>query len=168
MPRQDDWRNEARDAMRRHPAAMGWSLTGPNRLVKVVRMRTTMTVTSPARAVGYVTQEKYLFRKTPRDIEIALGLPPLSLLRGCRIYRLTRLPQPSEYTDELTAAHPGGLAFNPADALEARHDFAEDAGLIEVPYYPPGDAAIPQWAVTVAIPLEHVRDLPPNFTYDPP
>lgn len=162
---EDEWRKEARDAMRREPRHLGWSLTGPRRLVKVVRMQTMMSAISPARAVGYVTEERYLFRKTPHQIEAALGLPPFSLLRGCRVYRLERLPQPSEYTDELSAAEPGGLAFNPADALEARIRYDNDPSQTEIPYYPPGESHIPQWAVTVAIPLRHILDLPPNFAY---
>jgi hypothetical protein len=164
MSREPDWKAEIRDALRKEP----WSLTGAQRLVKIVRMRTMMNTPERARAVGYVTQELYLFGKTPYQIERALGLPPLSLLRGCRVFRLERLPMRSEYTDELTADKPGGLAFDPGDALEAKAKYREDETMAEVPYYPPGASWIPQWDVTVSIPLIHIIDLAPNFGYPRP
>ena len=165
MPREPDWKKEIREAKRRDPASVAWSSQGPNRLVKVVRLATAMNVAFRTRAVGYVTQEKYLFGKTPTEIERALGLPPFNLGRGCRVFRLERLPQRGEYTDELSAAMPGGLAFNPADAEEAWARFDADKSLREVPYYGPGDERIPQWDVTVAIPLIHLTDLPPTINY---
>jgi hypothetical protein len=161
IPREPEWLTEIRDAKRHEP----WTTEGPNRLVKVVRAATLMNVPQRARAVGYVTQEKYLFGKTPTEIERALGLPPFSLGRGCRIFCLQRLPQPSEYSYELSAAHPNGLAFVPADALEARQKYLDDGTLTEQPYYPPGESHIPQWDVSVAIALIHLRDLPPLFSY---
>ena len=164
MSREPDWKAEIRDALRKEP----WSITGAQRLVKVVRMGTVMNTPEHVRAVGYVTQELYLFGKTPYQIERALGLPPRSLLRGCRIFHLERLPMRSEYTDELTADKPGGLAFDPGDALEKKARYEERANMLEVPYYPPGDPWIPQWDVTVSIPLRLILDLPPNFSYPRP
>ena len=70
MSREPDWKAEIRDALRKEP----WSLTGAQRLVKVVRMRTMMNTPERARAVGYVTQELYLFGKTPYQIERAAWL----------------------------------------------------------------------------------------------
>ena len=164
MAREPDWKAEIRDAMRREP----WTSTGPQRLVKVVQFLSLQNTPEHARAVGYVTQELYLFGKTPTGIERALGLRPFSLGRGCRVLHLDRLPMRGEYTDELTADMPGGLAFNPADAMEAHHRYANDEGMRELPYYPPGDKWIPQWNVTVAIPLTLIRDLAPNITYPRP
>jgi hypothetical protein len=164
MAREPDWKAEIREALRHEP----WSSTGPQRLMKVVRFRSLMNAPAHARAVGYVTQELYLFGKTPTDIERALGLPPFSFGRGCRVFHLERLPMRGEYTDELTADMPGGLAFNPADALEARYRYENDQSMREVPYYPPGDKWIPQWNVTVAIPLKHIMDLAPTITYPRP
>ncbi len=167
MPREPDWKKEIREAKRRDPASVAWSSHGPNRLVKVVRAGMAMNIPHRTRAVGYVTQEKYLFGKTPTGIERALGLPPFSLGRGCRVFRLERLPQRGEYSDELSAARPGGLAFNPADREEAWIRFDEDKSMKEVPYYGPGDDQIPQWDVSVAIRLIHLTDLPPFVSYPP-
>ncbi len=161
MTREPDWLADIRDAMRDEP----WSLQGPDRLVKVVRMATMINVPALSRAVGYVTQERYLLGKMPVEIERALGLPPFSLGRGCRVFRLRRLPLSWEYTYELSAAQPDGLAFDPGVAWEARARYVEDQGLTEVPYYPPGDPNIPQWKVTVAIPLVHLATLPPLIAY---
>src|SRR5271157_5878694 len=119
MAREPDWKVEIRNAMRPEP----WTRTGPQRLVKVVRLRTVMNTPGRVRAVGYVTQELYLFGKTPKDIERALGLPPFSFGGGCRVFHLERLPMRGEYTDELSAEQPGGLAFDPGDALEARYRY---------------------------------------------
>jgi hypothetical protein len=165
MARQAEWQREIREAIGKESATVAWSLNGPNRLVKVTRPSAIMNRANRARAVGYVTQEKFLFGKTPIDIERALGLPPLCFTRGCRIFRLERLPRRGEYNDELTAVYPGGLAFNPADALEGRERYLNDRSLHEVPYYPPGDARIPQWDVTVSIPLVHLIDLAPTVSY---
>jgi hypothetical protein len=164
MSREPEWKFEIREALRHE----SWTVDGPRRLIKVVRLETIINKPTLARAVGYVTQELYLLGKTPRDIEHALGLPPFSLLRGCRIYSLTRLPGLTEYTHELTADRPDGLAFDPGTRVEARYRYENDSGLREVPYYPPGSQHIPQWKVTAAIPLRWIADLPPNFKYQPP
>lgn len=161
MAREPDWKREMREASRPE----GWELTGPRRLVKVIRLNTLMNRPGTARAIGFVTQELFLFGKTPAGIERALGLPPFSLGRGCRVFRLAYRPARSEYTDELSAAEPDGLAFNPADAWEARMRYWDDPTLTEVPYYPPGSPTIPQWKVSVAIPLIPLLDLLPNFSY---
>jgi hypothetical protein len=156
--RRTEWQSEIDDAMRRED----WSLDRGRRLVKVVRYGAIMNDPGRARVVGYVTQERYLIGKTPRDIEIALGLRAFELLSGCRVYRLERLPQHSEYTYELTAAMPDGLAFNPADALEA-HFRPTESGIGR--HYPSGSPTIPQWKVNVAIPLIHLIDLGPPMQY---
>lgn len=70
-----------------------------------------------------------------------------------------------EFTYELTADMPGGLAFNPADRAEAYARYESDPSLSEVPYYPPGHEWIPQWDVRVSVPLVHVMDLLPNVNY---
>lgn len=165
MAREPEWKREIRSAMRSEPRHLGWTLSGPNRLVKVVRPGALMNTPPTARAVGYVTQEKYLLGLTPAEIERRLGLPPFHLFRGCRVFRLARLPQASEYTDELSAAEPDGLAFDVSQAWEARARFVTEPTLTEVPYYPPGDPVVPQWRVSIAIPLVHIIDLPPLFHY---
>ena len=123
----------------------GWSLRGMSQVVKVV---------PPGGAIashlgGYITLGKFLLLKTPQEIENDLGLLPGTLKNGARIYRFARLPQVSEYEYDLTAAHPGGLAYNPAWSK-----------------YPPGSAKILQWKLRdgVKIPVDsrNVLDLNPG------
>lgn len=169
--REPSWKQEIREALRRPDPSTAWSLEGPNRLVKVVEMERVINCPPIARLRGYVTQERYLFGKTPRDIEIALGLKPNILLRGCRVFRLRKLPGSKEYTDEGTADLPGGMAFIAEDAFEAEAKFEKenqksyDRSLYARGYYPPGSSLIPQWNVTIEIPVSLILDLLPMFRY---
>ena len=142
MPRQDDWQQEMRDAIRLE----GWALVGPNRVVKVVPIGRPL---APA-LKGFVCLEKSLLGKAPSAMEGALGLPSGFLHGGCRVYRFKRLPMTSEVEYELTAKHPAGLAFNPA-----MHD----------PAYPAGSNAIHQWRLLVDVPVEHLLDVAPIAKY---
>ena len=133
MPRMSDWEREIHDARRRE----GWTLSGPNRIVKV-------TALSPGVRTGtggYITIGRYLVGKSPHMIQTALGLPAHWLDLGARIYKLARLPLSSEYTYELTAYYPDGLAYNPA--------FGN-------PDYRPGSRNIHQWQIKpgIEIPVE--------------
>jgi hypothetical protein len=163
MARREQWQDDVREAI--STGSETWSLTGPNRLVKVVRPEDIINAPEWVRVPGYVTQERYLFKKMPSQIERALGLQPFSLKRGCRVYRLSRLPGIGEYSYEITADKPDGLAFVEADMMEARAKFLEDKSLNVVPYYPPGDPHIPQWKVTVEIRLKLLIDLWPLAQY---
>jgi len=149
VARRTEWQRDIDDGIRKE----NWSLTGPNRIVKVVPL--TM---GPATSLGgYITVGRFLINKTPREIERDLGLNQNFLLSGARIYRFTRLPMTHEYDYELTALHPGGLAFNPAHSD---------------PSYPPGSPVIHQWRIKpgVMIPVDgnRVLDLRPQdrFPYD--
>ena len=139
----DEWRREIRDGTRKE----SWSLRGPNRIVKVVPLGGT-TKTSLG---GYITVGSALLGKTPRQIELALGLKGGYLTSGARIYRFTRLPMAHEYEYEMTAMFPDGLAFNPAH---------------NNPDYPPGSPKIHQWRIKdgAQIPVDPVNylDLRPN------
>src|SRR5690242_6138174 len=106
MAGMNDWQREAHEAVRREM----WSLRGPNQIVKVVP-----SGGPPGSALsGYITLGRFLLNKTPKQIEVALGLPSDYLVHGARIYRFARLPQRSEYEYELTAEFPDGLAYNSA------------------------------------------------------
>src|SRR5262245_61317950 len=145
MAQTDDWQREAREAVRRE----GWTLKGPNQVVKVLPAGT------PASALGgYITLGRFLLNKTPDKIQTALGLPIGYLVAGARIYRFIRLPQSSEYEYELNAEFPGGLAFNPAHSD---------------PSYPPGDRAILQWrikpGVLIPVDIKNFLELKPGQTF---
>lgn len=129
----EDWRREI-DNARRHE---GWSLVGPNRVVKVVPLSPAGAGQSaPAALGGYFTVAKALLQKTPQEIERALGLPNGHLGGGAAIYDFMRLPMAHEYEHELTADFPDGLAFNPSHAD---------------PAYPPGSAKIHQWRLKAGV-----------------
>lgn len=142
MSRQADWQQERRDAMRLE----GWSLVGPNRIVKVVPAGRPLA----SNLKGYVCLEKSIVGKTPAAIEAILGLPSGFLAGGCRVYRLRRLPTTLEVEYELTAKHPNGQAFN-----AAMHD----------PAYSPGSSAVHQWRLLVDLPVEPLADLSPGTRF---
>lgn len=104
MPRREDWEIEISLAMRRDL----WTVRGPMGLVKVLPR----SGTHPKALSGYVTVAKNLIGLTPAEIENKLGLPHEYLYFGARIYRFSRIPQPSEYTYELTTYYPDGLAYS--------------------------------------------------------
>ena len=132
------------DAMRRE----GWTLGGPQRIVKVIPR----FVGFPSSLHGFITQEKFLVGKLPSEIEVLLGLPDKSLANGCRIFGFKRLPLAMEVDYELTAGFPNGLAFNPA-----MHD----------PRYPPGSHTVHQWRLLADLPTFHIASLNPaeRFPY---
>lgn len=139
---QENHQSEIQHAMRRE----GWSLTGPNRIVKITALDAPM-LTSVS---GYVCLEKVLVGKTPSQIESMLGAKINTFIGGIRIFRLTRLPLRAEVEYELTTKFPDGLAYNPA-----MHDSD----------YPPGSPAIHQWRLLVNIPAQVILELKPNQTY---
>ncbi|WP_321477290.1 hypothetical protein [uncultured Paludibaculum sp.] len=123
MARMEEWQREALDALRRED----WALKGYNAIVKVVP-----TGDSRPYAAGYITLGKNLINKTPPQIVRDLGLDSSKFIRGMRVYRLTRLPQITEYDFELSAAYPGGVAYVP--------------GLSD-PRFPAGSGKVLQWKI---------------------
>jgi hypothetical protein len=166
MARKQDWQREVEDARRRDE----WSLTPPTRLIKVVPVEAPVM-----KAVrGYVTVEKSIIGRTPRQLEDALGLPAGLFNRGCRVYRLTRLPHAHEIEYELTLDQPDGLPFDEWAALDnaLRGRLAMDGRLGPYrpakPIYRPGSRSIHQWQLTAALPAAVVIELLPNVTYPYP
>jgi hypothetical protein len=123
MARMNDWQRDIYEGLRRE----GWSLTGPNAIVKVLPLASTRTGID-----GYIALAKHLFGKTPKQIETDLGFESDFLKTGATICRLARLPRLDEYEYELTAKYPGGLAHNPAHGD---------------PRYPPGSEKVHQWRI---------------------
>ena len=148
MARQE-WQRACDDAKRRE----GWSVVGPNRLVKVVPLLPAgqgRRYEPPASGMGgYITIARSIRAKTPDAIEKALGLPPRSLASGAVVYNFARLPLSHEVEYELTADHPDGLYPT----------------FLSSPDYPPGSAKVHQWQIKqgVQIPVAlgtEVRLLP--------
>jgi hypothetical protein len=146
MARREDGKQEIRSALRRE----NWSLSGPNRIVKIVPLQ------MPARSEvdGYITTGNFLIGKIPSQIERVLGLPLNYLCLGARVYRFRRLPMAHEYEYELTAKFPDGLAFNPAHSS---------------PSYPPGSDKIHQWKIKKGCPIpvdeSNALDLHPGHRF---
>lgn len=124
MARREEWEIEISLAKRKER----WTLKGPMGLVKVLPR----SGPHPKSLFGYMTVAQALNNLTPAEIEVSLGLPHDYLLFGARIFRLLRLPQPSEYTYELTAKYPDGAAYS---------TFMGDQK------YKPGSANVHQWKI---------------------
>ena len=149
MTRRADWEIEMAESMRTE----AWTLTGPNRPVKVVAIK---KGGFPAIG-GYITLGLFILMKTPDEIEKALGLLPDYLVHGALIYKFARLPNVSEYEYEDTAKLPGGLSYQPPTPGK--------------PDYPEGSEKVKQWRIRTesSIPVDPncLRLLPgERFPYD--
>ncbi len=139
-----------------------WKAEGRDRLVKVCSPAAAQTVEKYNSVMGYVTQEKYLYGKTSREIEGLLGLRPFELRNLCYMFSLARLPKLGEFEFKFSTAFPDGEVFEDRhfrQVLDARDDFLAGRKLNErshtpvAQYYPPGSTMIPQWKITKPIPL---------------
>ncbi|EYD78268.1 hypothetical protein Rumeso_00097 [Rubellimicrobium mesophilum DSM 19309] len=143
-----DWEREIEMAVRLEP----WTRTGPNRLVKVVDAPPTLPAgaqprlgpvpSTTHRVSGYFTMARFLIGLTPEFMRRDLGLHVDSLRNGAVVYDLLRLPNPSEYSYELTADFPGGLAAGTGS-----------------PDFPAGARHVHQWALreTASVPVNMDR-----------
>lgn len=145
-----------------HSSARSWEIDGPNRLVKVVNSAGGIKVREYRSVMGYVTQEKYLYGKTSREIETLLGLRPGEMRLGAWIFSMARLPRVGEYHYRFSLAFPGGRVFGNDEfhrAMQARRDylFGEATHVRShsetAQYYPPGSDMVPQWEITRPVPL---------------
>jgi hypothetical protein len=127
--RQEEWHYQRDEAMKKEV----WSLHGPNRIVKVVPISR-----GPAHDFwGYITVAKSIRGMTSVQIERVLGFESFSLASGAVIYSFARLPDVTDYSYELTADKPDGLAPT----------FMGD------PRYPSGSKRIHQWRIREDRPL---------------
>lgn len=149
-----------------------WSLTGSNRIVKVVSAKSEMalvtgsgsgTGSAKLSAKGYVTQEKYLYGKTAGGIERILGLRPGELSTMCYVYSFARLPTLDEVEFKFTCAFPDGKPFEEEqaqDLMQKRDDFSAGRNLYDhaispvAQYYPPGSNMVPQWRLKTEVPIK--------------
>lgn len=157
MARTSGWQEEIEEARRQEV----WSLTPPNRIVKAVPMGYSLM----QRVTGYVTIERSLLGRTPRQMEVELGLPEGKFAQGCRVYALTRLPMTHEIEYELTARYPDGLAFVEASAQNEMLLRELDPSRPVKEIYGPGRNAIHQWRLTTELPAAVVATLAPNAPY---
>ncbi len=148
--------------MAEQSSTRSWKQDGPDRLVKVVNSHGAQGVRGYGTIMGYVTQEKYLYGKTSREMEALLGLRPGELKRVAWIFSMVRMPKLGEFEYKFSLAFPDGRVFEEEQwrqAMQARADFRAGKRLYErshsetAQYYPPGSSMIPQWKITKPIPL---------------
>ena len=139
-----------------------WKTEGKDRLVKVCGPFGAQETEKYNSVMGYVTQEKYLYGKTSREIEALLGLRPFELRTIAYVFSLARLPKLGEFEYKFSLAFPDGEVFEERQfdqMLAAREDFLAGRKLNArsftpvAQYYPPGSVMIPQWKITKAVPL---------------
>ena len=146
----------------KHSSMKDWTLEGKNRLVKVVSPTADQMVQKYGSAMGYVTQEKYLYGKTTNDIERMLGLRPHELRQMAHIYSLERLPTADEVEFRLNCSLPDGKVFDAAGQTQmtaarnaySNHQDVYDRSMTPVAqYYPPGSGMVPQWQLIAPVPI---------------
>ncbi|MFG5383995.1 MULTISPECIES: hypothetical protein [unclassified Yoonia] len=152
-----------------------WTVTGGNRIVKVVSPTADLGLQQYGTAMGYVTQEKYLFGKNSREIEKLLGVRPNEFAVMCHVYALARVPTPDEVEFKFSTAFPDGKVFEAEQhdqMMTAREDFAAGTNLYDrsmtpvAQYYPPGSNMVPQWKLVKAVPLGgRIATVTPQFAY---
>jgi hypothetical protein len=140
----------------------GWKAEGKDRLVKVCGPAAAQATEKYNSVMGYVTQEKYLYGKTARELETLLGLRPFELRTMAYLFSLARLPRLGEFEYKFSLAFPDGRVFEEPQVeqmLAARADFLDQRNLTArsftpvAQYYPPGSGTIPQWKITKPVPL---------------
>jgi len=135
---------EIRDALRLEP----FFAPGVNPLIKVLEIGKGFP---SARGVeGYVTLERYIVGLRPNEIEGVLGMEGKSLSQGCRVFRLSRRPGPSQVAYELTTKYPDGLAYTTSSD----------------PKYPASSVGyVHQWRLLTKIPVVFLTHLSPDEPY---
>ncbi|MGH7619245.1 MAG: hypothetical protein ACREPM_18670 [Gemmatimonadaceae bacterium] len=165
MTRRSDWQIEVADAL----IGERWSLQGPRRVVKVVRRPPPQPDKGETfvRFGGYFTVESSLYGLTPYEMQRALGLPLGHLKGGCCVFAFTRLPTAGEWSDELTAKFPDGLAFDAAIGRNERVMRRLRPSKTHNPIFREGSDSIPQWKlkVTIAATLLRTLDTAEPFPY---
>ncbi|HYP07336.1 MAG TPA: hypothetical protein VER03_13980 [Bryobacteraceae bacterium] len=126
---------ELNDAMRRGTV---------DRPVKVLTLIANSPV--PSRVKGYITQERYLLNKTPREMRDILGLRPADLASGARVLALTQPLTLQDFENKGYTHLPAGQVWTPAS------------------FYPPGQGA-GQWKLLRERPAVLVEDVEPGLRY---
>ena len=103
----------------------------------------------PVFAYGYFTQQKFIWYKTPEEMERILGIFGKLAMGACVLQFLTPL-SPTDYENKAYTYLPGGMVYEP-DPNEKT--------------YLPGDGA-PQWRLKVQIPAKCMAKLKPGERFD--
>ena len=111
-------------------------------LIKVVSNKISLE-----KARGYITEERFLFGKTPDQMERLLGLLPFQLRGGAKLYRLSHLPKKDEFECKGYTHLPGGQPFE-----FDLHQWQMGS------LYPPGGGA-PQYRLVKEVPCSLIQEL---------
>ena len=68
---------------------------------------------------GFVTRERWIIGKTPREMESLLGFRPGRMAQGAGVYALDRLPQASEFDFAGYTHLPSGMSISEAAAARS-------------------------------------------------
>jgi hypothetical protein len=126
---------EMNDAMRRGTI---------DRPVKVITL--TPNTPAPAKVKGYITQERYLLNKTPREMRDILGLRPVDLATGARVLALTQPLTMQNFENKGYSHLPAGQVWTPVSA------------------FPPGEG-VGQWKLVYEVNATLIQDVQPGTRY---
>jgi hypothetical protein len=115
-----------------------------DRPVKVITL--TPNAPPPARVSGYITQERYLLNKTPREMRGILGLRPSDLATGARVLVLTDPLALHDFENKGYSHLPAGQVWTPVSA------------------YPPGQGA-GQWKLIREVCAALIEDVESGLRY---
>jgi hypothetical protein len=127
--------SEMNDAIRRETI---------DRPVKVLTLEP--NIPPPARVKGYITQERYLLNKTPREMREILGLRPSDLATGARVLVVTQPLTLQDFENKGYSHLPAGQQWTPLSS------------------YPPGKGA-GQWNLIREIAATLIEDVQPGLPY---
>ena len=115
-----------------------------DRPVKVITLSESQPV--PARVKGYITQERFILDRTPREIREILGLKSIDLITGARVLAITQVLMLSDFENKGYTHMPAGQVWTAASA------------------YPPGKGA-GQWNLLRDVTASLIQDVPPGERY---
>jgi hypothetical protein len=127
--------SEFNDAMRRATI---------DRPVKVMTLVENQPV--PPRVKGYITQERFILDRTPREIREILGLRSIDLLTGARVLGISQQLQLSDFENKGYTYLPAGQVWTPTSS------------------YPPGRGA-GQWNLLHEVTAVLIQDMQPGERY---
>jgi hypothetical protein len=102
-----------------------------DRPVKVLTL--TPRTPPPSKVTGYITQERYLLNKTPREMREILGLRPSDLASGARILVVSEPLALRDFENKAYSHLPSGQTWTPVSSYPAGHGAAQWKLLRDVP-----------------------------------
>jgi hypothetical protein len=101
---------------------------------------------APARVKGYITQERFILDRTPREVREILGLRSIDLITGARVLAITQPLLLSDFENKGYTYMPARQVWTPTSA------------------YPPGKGA-GQWNLIREMAVMLIEDVAPGERY---